>query len=191
MNKLYDNLIKQLIEIGRTEMIPSLPDSEYSLLKAGRWQLNRYPDDCDVYSYEELRSLYKGLVLCEKHFEWKLLSTTNTAWVFRHLKVRPEYIKGYQERKELYEFGFHNKSENYYSPTNMSRFITYEEELKVSAEEKIERDKRAARMFEIQKANKRMAVTKKEWNERAKKKRIEERSKRKMERDKHISIIEF
>ena len=127
MEKRYVDLINQLIEIGRTEIIPSIPDSEYSPLKAGRWQLSRYPEDCDIYSFEELKSLYKGLILCEKHFEWELLSTTNTAWVFRHIEERSEYIDGYDERKEIYEFGFHNHSENRYSPANQSRYETYEE----------------------------------------------------------------
>jgi hypothetical protein len=190
MKKLYDDLIKQLIEIGRTEIIPSIPDSEYSLLKAGRWQLSRYPDDCDIYSFEELKSLYKGLVLCEKHFEWKLLSTTNTAWVFHHLEERSEYIDGYQERKEIYEFGFHNHSGNSYSPANRSSYETYEEELKVSAEAKIEGDKHAVRMFEIKEANKRMADTKKEWNEKTKEKRMKDRAEQKQERGKNIVIIE-
>ena len=190
MKKLYDDLIKQLIEIGRSEVIPTIPDSEYSLLKAGRWQLSRYPDDCDIYSFEELKSLYKGLVLCEKHFEWKLLSTTNTAWVFHHLEERSEYIDGYQERKEIYEFGFHNHSDNSYSPANRSSYETYEEELKVSAEAKIEGDKHAARMFEIKEANKRMADTKKEWNEKTKEKRMKDRAEQKQERDKNIVIIE-
>ena len=189
MEKLYDDLIKQLIEIGRTQIIPSIPDSEYSLLKAGRWQLNRYPDDCDIYSFEELKSLYKGLVLCEKKFEWKLLSTTNTAWVFRHLEERSDYIDGYDERKEIYEFGFHNHSDNPYSPANWSSYETYEEQLKFSAEAKIEGDKHAARIFEIKEANKRMAATKKEWNKKAKEKRMKKRAELKRERDKNIIII--
>ena len=190
MKKIYHDLIKQLIEIGRTEVIPSIPDSEYSLLKAGRWQISRYPEDCNDYSFEELKSLYKGLVLCEKHFEWKLLSTTNTAWVFRHIEERSEYVDGYDERKEIYEFGFHNHSCNPHSPANRSSYETYEEELKVSAERKIEGDKHAARMFEIKEANKRMAATKKEWDEKAKEKRMKERAERKKERDKKIVIIE-
>ena len=37
MEKLYDDLIKQLIEIGRTEIIPSIPESEFSYLREGQW----------------------------------------------------------------------------------------------------------------------------------------------------------
>ena len=33
MNKLYDDLIKQLIEIGRSEEIPIISDSEFSYLR--------------------------------------------------------------------------------------------------------------------------------------------------------------
>ena len=47
MEKLYDDLIKQLIEIGRTEIIPSIPESEFSYLREGQWQRTRYPEDCD------------------------------------------------------------------------------------------------------------------------------------------------
>ena len=190
MEKLYDDLIKQLIEIGRSEIIPSIPDSEFSYLKEGKWQLDRYPDDCDIYDFEELKSLYKGLVLCEKHFEWKLLSTTNTAWVYWHIEERSEYIDEYQERKEIYEFGFHNHSLNRYSPANWSSYETYEQQLKASAEVKIEGDKRAAHMFRIKEANKRMAATKKEWNKNAKETRMKERAERKKAKDKNVVVIE-
>tara|TARA_B100000795_G_C22654704_1_gene381684 strand:+ start:170 stop:790 length:621 start_codon:yes stop_codon:yes gene_type:complete len=190
MEKLYDDLIKKLIEIGRSEIIPSIPDSEFSYLKEGKWQLDRYPDDCDIYGFEELKSLYKGLVLCEKHFEWKLLSTTNTAWVYRHIEERSEFIEDYQERKEIYEFGFNNPSGNPHSPANSSGYETYEEYLKESAASRIEGAKNAARMFEIEQANKRLAATKKEFNEKAKEKRMKEHAERKIERDKTISIIE-
>jgi hypothetical protein len=190
MKKDYESLINQLIKIGRTEIIPLIPDSKFSLLKAGPWQIDRYPDDCDIYDFEELKSLYKGLVLCEKHFEWKLLSTTNTAWVYWHIEERSEYIEDYQERKEIYEFGFHNHSLNRYSPANWSSYETYEEQLKASAEVKIEGDKRAAQMFRIKEANKRMAATKKEWNKNAKETRMKERAERKKARDKNVVVIE-
>ena len=190
MEKLYDDLIKQLIEIGRSEIIPSIPDSEFSYLKEGKWQLDRYPDDCDIYDFEELKSLYKGLVLCEKHFEWKLLSTTNTAWVYWHIEERSEYIDEYQERKEIYEFGFHNHSLNRYSPANRSSYETYEQQLKASAEVKIEGDKRAAHLFRIKEAHKRMAATKKEWIKNAKETRMKERAERKKARDKNVVVIE-
>ena len=188
MKNFYDDLIAQLIEIGRSGVI--LEASKHSPLRAGKWQVSRYPEDCDKYSFEELKSLYKGLVLCEKHFEWKLLSTTNTAWVFHHLEERSEYIDEYQERKEIYEFGFHNHSLNRYSPANRSSYETYEEQLKASAEVKIEADKRAAQMFRIKEANKRMAATKKEWNKNAKETRMKERAARKKVKDKNVVVIE-
>ena len=112
MNKLYDDLIKQLIEIGRSEVIPSIPDSEFSYLREGQWQRARYPDDCDSYSIEELKLLYKGLVLCEKHFEWFVGSATNTAWVLRNIEERIDSDSDYDEIKELYNFGFANRGEN-------------------------------------------------------------------------------
>ena len=188
MKNFYDDLIAQLIEIGRSGVI--LEASKHSPLRAGKWQVSRYPEDCDKYSFEELKSLYKGLVLCEKHFEWKLLSTTNTAWVFHHLEERSEYIDEYQERKEIYEFGFHNHSRNRYSPANWSSYETYEEQLKASAEVKIEADKRAAQMFRIKEANKRMAATKKEWNKNAKETKMKERAERKKVKDKNVVVIE-
>jgi hypothetical protein len=188
MKNFYIDLVNLLIEVGRSGIVPDA--SKHSPLRAGKWQISRYPDDCDEYSFEELKSLYKGLVLCEKHFEWKLLSTTNTAWVFRHIEERSEYIDGYEVRKEIYEFGFNNHSGNPHSPANRSRYETYEEELKISAKEKIEMDKHAALMFEIKEANKRLAATKKEWNERVKEKKMKERAERKKERDKTIFISE-
>ena len=71
MKKLYNDLISQLIEIGRSEIVPSIPDSEFSYLRKGKWQRPQ-AEDCDNYAYEELKSLYKGVVLCEKEFEWQL-----------------------------------------------------------------------------------------------------------------------
>jgi hypothetical protein len=115
MNKLYDDLIKQLIEIGRSEVIPSIPDSEFSYLREGQWQRSRYPEDCDNYSYEELKPLFKGLVLCEKHFEWFVGSATNTAWVLRNIEERLDL--DYEEIKELYDFGLANRGKNPYAPT--------------------------------------------------------------------------
>ena len=87
MKKLYDELIKQLIEIGRTEIIPSMPDSWFSYLREGQWQRARYPKNCDDYSIDDLKLLYKGLVLCEKHFKWQVGSATNTAWVLRNIII--------------------------------------------------------------------------------------------------------
>ena len=66
------NLINQLIEIGRSEIIPSIPYSEFSYLGEDQWQRASYPDECDSYSYEELKSLYKALVQSKK-IECKLV----------------------------------------------------------------------------------------------------------------------
>jgi|TARA_B110001450_G_C17352029_1_gene371961 hypothetical protein len=194
MKKLYENLINQLIEIGRSETIPDNP--KYSVLNDGWWQRRRYPtsEDVDSYSYEEFKSLFKGVVLCEKEFEWQVGSATNTDWIFRNLKNRPEYIEDYQERKELYEFGFANKGDYPYVSENSglrSTYESYEDYLKASAEAKIEKDKRSAQLFEIQKASKELSAVKKEFKERDKEERMKERAERKKEKDKNISIIEF
>ena len=194
MNKLYKNLISQLIKIGRTEIIP--PVSKHSILRDGQWQRSRYPkaEDCDNYSYEELKSLFKGVVLCEKKFKWQVGSVTNTDWIFRNLEDRLEYVENYQERKELYEFGFANRGDYPYVSANSglrSHYENYEDYLKVSAEAKIEEAKRSAQLFEIQKASKELSAVKKEFKERDKEKRMKERAERKKEKDKNISIIEF
>ena len=90
MKKLFGELIKQLIEIGRSETIPSTSNCIY--LRDGWWQRTRYPkeEDCDNFSYDELKSLYKGLVLCEKEFEWMVGSTTNTARILHKLMEKLE-----------------------------------------------------------------------------------------------------
>ena len=67
--KLYVNLINQLIEIGRNKILPSIPDSEFNYLREGQWQRARHPENCDDYSLDDLKLPYKGIVLCEKHFE--------------------------------------------------------------------------------------------------------------------------
>jgi hypothetical protein len=194
MKKLYEDLIKQLIEIGRSETIPDNP--KYSVLNDGWWQRRRYPtlEDVDSYSYEELKSLFKGVVLCEKEFEWQVGSATNTDWIFRNLKNRSEYIEDYQERKELYEFGFTNKGDYPYVSENSglrSTYESYEDHLKACAEAEIEKAKRSAQLFEIQKASKELSAVKKEFKERDKEKRMKERAERKKEKDKDIIITEY
>jgi hypothetical protein len=193
MNKLYKNLISQLIEIGRSEIIPSIAGSEFSYLRIGRWQ-RPAAEDCDNYSYKELKSLYKGVVLCEKEFEWQTGSTTSTNWLFDKLAVRPEYSEHYQEQKELYEFGFANRGYFPYASAGMglgSKYENYKDYLKASAEAKIEKDKRSAQLLEIQKASKELSAVKKEFKERDKEKRMKERAERKKEKDKDIIITEY
>ena len=193
MNKLYKNLISQLIEIGRSEIIPSIPDSEFSHLRKGKWQRPQ-AEDCDNYAYEELKSLYKGVVLCEKEFEWQTGSTTSTNWLFDKLAVRPEYSEHYQEQKDLYEFGFANRGYFPYASAGMglgSKYENYKDYLKVSAADEIDEAKRSSRMRQIHLESKKLAAVKKEFEEKAKEKRMRERAERKKERDKNISITEY
>ena len=187
MEKLYDDLINQLIEIGRSEIIPSIPDSEFSYLREGQWQRSRYPEDCDNYSYEELKSLFKGLVLCEKHFEWLVGSATNTAWVLRNIEERLDL--DYEEIKELYDFGFANRGKNPYAPTGSqthSDCDTYEDFGEVVLQKAINMARHDALMLQQQKESRRMKAIKKEFQER----RAKEHAERKKERDKNILIIE-
>ena len=189
MNKLYDDLIKQLIEIGRSEIIPSIPDSEFSYLREGQWQRARYPDDCDSYSIEELKLLYKGLVLCEKHFEWFVGSATNTAWVLRNLEERLDSDSDYDEIKELYDFGFANRGENPYAPTGSQTYsdcITYEDYQEVNYQKAKNIAKHDAQMLREQKESRRMKAIKKKFKEKS----MKERAERKKEIDKKIIIIE-
>ncbi len=194
MKKLFNDLIKQLIEVGRSETIPDNP--KYSILNDGWWQRRRYPKSEDFinYSYEELRSLFKGVVLCEKEFNWQVGSLTNTNWIFRNLIERPEYSENYDERKEIYEFGFANKIDNPYVSEDSglsSGYWSYEEYLKVKSETEIEDAKRSSRMRQIHLASKELAAVKKQFEAKAKEKRMRERTERKKERDKSISIIEY
>ena len=188
MNKLYDDLIKQLIEIGRSEIIPSIPDSEFSYLREGQWQRSRYPEDCDNYSYEELKPLFKGLVLCEKHFEWFVGSATNTAWVLRNIEARLDL--DYEEIKELYDFGFANRGKNPYAPTGSqthSDCNTYEDFAEVVHQKAKNMAKHDAQMLREQKESRRMKAIKKEFQER----RAKEHAERKKERDKKLIIFEY
>lgn len=194
MKKLFSDLIEQLIQVGRSETTPDNP--KYSILNDGWWQRRRYPKSEDFinYSYEELRSLFKGVVLCEKEFNWQVGRLTNTNWIFRNLIERPEYSENYRERKRLYEFGFANKIDNPYVPDDSglsSTFKSYEEYLNAQAEAEIEKNKRSARMRQIHLESKKLATVRKEFELKAKEKRMRERAERKKERDKNISIIEY
>ena len=194
MEKLYDDLIKQLIEIGRTKIIPSIPESEFSYLREGQWQRARYPEDCDNYSIEELKLLFKGIVLCEKHFEWFVGSVTNTAWVLRNIEERLDSDSKHEEIKELYEFGFANRGDYPYVSANSglrSTYENYEDYLKACIKAEIEKAKRSAQLFEIQKTSKELSAVKKEFKERDKEERMKERAKRKKEKDKDIIITEY
>ena len=142
----------------------------------------------------ELKSLFKGVVLCEKKFEWQVGSASNTDWIFRNLEERLEYVEDYQERKELYEFGFANRGDYPYVSANSglrSTYENYEDYLKACIKAEIEKAKRSAQLFEIQKTSKELSAVKKEFKERDKEERMKERAERKKEKDKNISIIEF
>ena len=189
MKKLYKDLISQLIEIGHSEVIPTIHDSEFSYLREGQWQRSRYPDDCDNYSNDELKLLYKGLVLCEKYFEWFVGSATNTAWVLRNLEERLDSDSDYEEIKELHEFGFANRGKNPYAPTGSqihSVCITYEDYQDVNYQKANNIAKHDARMLREQKESRRMKAIKKKFKE----KRMKERTERKKENDKKLTITE-
>ena len=188
MEKFYDDLIKQLIEIGRTEIIPSIPDSEFSYLREGQWQRARYPENCDDYSLDDLKLLYKGIVLCEKHFEWFVGSATNTAWVLRNIEERLDSDSDYDETKELYEFGFANRGENPYAPTGSRTHIdcnTYEQYEDVVHQKLNNIARHDALMKQQQEDSRRMKALKKEY----KQKRAKEHAERKIARERHIEVI--
>lgn len=188
MEKLYDDLIKQLIEIGRTEIIPSIPDSEFSYLREGQWQRARYPENCDDYSLDELKLLYKGIVLCEKHFEWFVGSATNTAWVLRNIEERLDSDSDYDETKELYEFGFANRGKNPYAPTGSRTHIdcnTYDQYEDVVHQKLNNIARHDALMKQQQEDSRRMKALKKEYRQ----KRAKEHAERKIARERHIEVI--
>lgn len=188
--KLYSILIKQLIEIGRTEIIPSMPDSEFSYLKEGKWQRARYPKNCDEYSINELKLLYKGIVLCEKHFKWQVGSATNTAWVLRNIEERLDSKTDYDEIKVLYEFGFANRGHNDYVPTGSGihyACVTFEDYLEINHQKAIKTAKHDALKLKQKKNSKRMNSIKFEF----KKKRMFDRAQLKKKMDKNISVIEY
>jgi len=189
MEKFYDDLINQLIEIGRTETIPFIPDSEFSYLREGQWQRARYPENCDDYSLDDLKLLYKGIVLCEKHFEWFVGSATNTAWVLRNIEERLDSDSDYDETKELYEFGFANRGENPYAPTGSRTHIdcnTYEQYEDVVHQKLNNIARHDALMKQQQEDSRRMKALKKEY----KQKRAKEHAERKIARERHhIEVI--
>jgi len=92
MKKLNQVLIKQLIEIGRSETIPSSPEKNIFLSESkGLRSPSITLENCDNFSTEDLRLLYKGLVLCEKEFKWLDGSSTKTALILQMLQERLDF----------------------------------------------------------------------------------------------------
>ncbi len=144
------------------------------------------------YSIEELKLLFKGIVLCEKHFEWVVGSATNTAWVLRNIEERldsdsdGDETKAYFETKELYEFGFANRG-NPYSPTGSkthSGCDTYEDFGEVVHQKAINMSSHDSLMRQQQEDSRRMKALKKEHKQR----RAKEHAERKIARERHIIV---
>ena len=179
MKKLDEDVINQLIEIGRLEAIPS------TFKPNNRWWENvhyfyRGGGAYDL-SYEELKCLYKGVVLSEKESERYMGSTTNAAWVLNILVIRLEQSDNLEEVKELYEFGFANRGKNDYVPVGSriyARCETYEDYQEVNYQKAINVAMHDEQMLREQKASKE--------RKKFKAKSIKERAERKKERDKKL-----
>jgi hypothetical protein len=190
MEKLYDDLIKQLIEIGRSEIIP--PSTEMNIrLRESREQISPSINiiNCDNFSTADLKLLYKGLVLSEKELKWMDGSATKTARLLQMLNERFDFENDYQDIKELYEFGFANRGHNDYVPTGTGihyACVTFEDYLEVNRQKAINTAKHDEKMLREQKESRRMKAIKKEFKEQRAKQHVE----RKKERDKNIVIIE-
>jgi hypothetical protein len=194
MKKLNQVLIKQLIEIGRSETIPSSHEKNIFLSESqGKRSPSIKLENCDNFSTENLRSLYKGLVLCEKEFKWLDGSLTKTALILQMIQERLDSESNYQEIKGLFEFGFANRGHNPYVPTGTkihSACVTFEDYLSLNHIKSINITKHDARMLREQKESRRMKAIKNEFKERAKEKRMKERVERKIEIDKYVTIIQ-
>jgi len=195
MTKLNQVLIKQLIEIGRSETIPSSPKKNIFLSES---QGQRSPsiklENCDNFSTEDLKLLYKGLVLCEKELKWLDGSTTKTSWILQILQERLDSKSDYQEIKGLFEFGFANRGHNPYVPTGTrihSACVTFEDYLNINHKKIQNIAKHDTQMLREQNESRRMKAIKKDFKERAKEKRMKERAERKKEQSKKITIIEY
>ena len=195
MKKLNQVLIKQLIEIGRSETIPSSPEKNIFLSESkGLRSPSITLENCDNFSTEDLRSIYKGLVLCEKEFKWLDGSSTKTALILQMLQERLDFESNYQEIKGLFEFGFANRGHNPYVPTGTrihSECVTYEEYLNLNHRKTLNIANHDSQMLREQNESRRMKTIKKEFKERAKEKRMQERAERKKEQNMNISIVEY
>ena len=191
MEKLYDDLIKQLIEIGRSEIIP--PSTEMNIrLRESREQISPSINinNCDNFSTADLKLLYKGLVVSEKELKWMDGSATKTARILQMLNERLDFENDYQDIKELYEFGFANRGHNDYVPTGSGihyACVTFEDYLEINHQKAINIAKHDALMLKQKENSKRMNAIKSEF----KKKRIFDRAELKKKIDKNISVIEY
>ena len=191
MEKLYDDLIKQLIEIGRSEIIP--PSTEMNIrLRESREQISPSINinNCDNFSTADLKFLYKGLVVSEKELKWMDGSATKTARILQMLNERLDFENDYQDIKELYEFGFANRGHNDYVPTGSGihyACVTFEDYLEINHQKAINIAKHDALMLKQKENSKRMNAIKSEF----KKKRIFDRAELKKKIDKNISVIEY
>ncbi len=191
MEKFYDDLIKQLIEIGRSEIIP--PSTEMNIrLRESREQISPSINinNCDNFSTADLKFLYKGLVVSEKELKWMDGSATKTARILQMLNERLDFENDYQDIKELYEFGFANRGHNDYVPTGSGihyACVTFEDYLEINHQKAINIAKHDALMLKQKENSKRMNAIKSEF----KKKRMFDREELKKKIDKNISVIEY
>ena len=189
--KLYVNLINQLIEIGRSEIIPPLTEMNIRL-RESREQISPSINinDCDNFSTDDLKLLYKGLVLSEKELKWMDGSTTKTARILQMLNEKLDFENDYQDIKELYEFGFANRGHNDYVPTGTGihyACVTFEDYLEINHQKAIKTAKHDALNLKQKKNSKRMNSIKLEF----KKKRMFDRAELKKKIDKNISVTEY
>tara|TARA_B110000008_G_scaffold131547_1_gene133716 strand:- start:157 stop:741 length:585 start_codon:yes stop_codon:yes gene_type:complete len=187
-------VIKQLIEIGKLEAIPSNKLHINLINSRGHKSPSFDIYDCKSLPIDDLKSLYKGLVLSEKEFEWQDGSATKTSRILQLLNDRLDFEEDYKDIKALYEFGFANRGHNDYVPTGTGihhTCITFEDYLELNLQKAKKNAKHEALMLQQQAESKRMKAVKKEFNESVREERLKERAARKKERDKNISIIKI
>ena len=134
---------KKIIEIGKTENIivyqddGDLKNFMFSDERCGSQRFN--PDWVKDWSPADVKIFFKGLVLCEKFFEWHGGSGAINIFVFQYLRE----ILSNQEEIDLLNWAFKNRGSNPYTPTGFRRHDWCE-----SYDDMLKQDKRTVRQYE-------------------------------------------
>ncbi len=130
-----DHFIAIMQEIGKTNHTYKYKD--YHAITKQQYRIIREIPE----SIEDLIFLFKGLVLCERDFEWIGGSAASNIPIFRKIKLHPFMQNNPDKLEELIDWSFKNRGNNGYTPFGTYKYTRCKsvEDMKRFDREKAER----------------------------------------------------